>query len=202
MNHTVRLFDGIFKPGREFAKLAVSRKTKGLKWRFVLMMLVNSICTMFFYHANTNGEKAFLGFHVSGHFAGRMIAAFIGGLFEPFFFVLVLAFIYWMFFSDSGFRKIFVIQTYVYVIILINSIVTVLFMLAAHTIAGVSPLSLGMLFSAGRPGSLLREISNNLSIFTVWIAVVQIIAFRKISTKSLSYIIAVVIILNIIGLIV
>ncbi|WKB34993.1 hypothetical protein QS257_14645 [Terrilactibacillus sp. S3-3] len=96
-----------------------------------------------------------------------MIAAFIGGLFEPFLFVLVLTFVYWIFFSDSGFRKIFVIQTYVYVIILINSVITALFMLAAHTSAAVSPLSLGMILPISRPGSFLREVLNNLSLFSL-----------------------------------
>ncbi|WKB34994.1 hypothetical protein QS257_14650 [Terrilactibacillus sp. S3-3] len=67
MNHSVRLFAGLFKPNQEFQKLAASWKTEGLKWRFFLMMLVNSICTMFFYHAQTNGENTFTSIHVSGH---------------------------------------------------------------------------------------------------------------------------------------
>lgn len=208
--HRVSLLRGITKPKEEFEGWREAEKIEGLGWRLVVLSIVSAIVAGLVAYFGTEVlhilQKTPSHMQVPGTAKGivqgmAVGGAAFGGLVTPVIIMLVMALIFFIFFSDIGYKKLFAIELYLQLIGLIGAIVSGILM-AVFQMTTKSFLNLGAITQLLTSNAFINGFCGGISIFLIWKLYVQINAYRYASAKSTSTVTWTLIILNIVFLLI
>ncbi|MBM7645740.1 hypothetical protein JOD45_001959 [Scopulibacillus daqui] len=199
MSHSIKLFRGILKPDKEFESFQEINQFKGLIPRWIIISILSGIIgTITILTALNRLVPEFEGFFsnkmtfILGSF--YVVIVFIIYLFLPLAANLAVSLICWPFLLDAGFKKIFVINSYVSLIYLIGSFFNLAVFLLLHTNNLLSVFGLGIIGRQLTDNRLFFLLLNSITIFFIWGLIIQTRAFFRTSQKRKSYMITAIII--------
>ncbi|TLS37876.1 hypothetical protein [Pseudalkalibacillus caeni] len=193
MSHGVRFFYGITKPTRHFQTFKKETRERGFIWRFIVLLAVSSIvwavtAVLNVQFAGTLPEYSYLS---EGNQTNVLLTEFITGgitgIIIPLIAIAVGAILYWPFFQEVGFKKLFVLHTYTYVVFLIAACLQLPFIAALHVPNDYSPFSLGVLADLITNQSFILSFLYSITIFLGWIWIVQFFALKNAAKRSNVY---------------
>lgn len=189
--HQVRLLEGIFQPLTYFEKHKQSEQVKGLPLRIALIVGLSLLLSAVGAYLGIGTEEIMkmmdrierdrLEFAKFYFGVGNVLSGFIFPLFIMFFFSLF----FWPFFNHIRFINIFTIQLFPAFLFTIEKMLNVplLYLLGISTES--SPFGFGVLIQLISEQPFLVNFISHLTIFQIWATCLQIIAFRKMSNKTM-----------------
>ncbi len=121
------------------------------------------------------------------------IGGAIGGLVLPFLLIGSSTLAFWGFFRDIGFKRLYVLQTYLFVIILIGIAANLPYMFAFGSTEMLSPFGIGPWVKAITDHVFLTTLSGWITVFFVWHLYATVKLLIESSLKSKRYILTVTI---------
>lgn len=203
MSHSMKLGKGIVKPFTHFRTLRSAYRLKGSWWRLILLSLLAFVVT---------ASTSFLNIKYAGElpeYAGlessekllfllsEVISDGVLGILVFFFIILVGALLFWPFFQDVGFKRLSFIHSYAVFILLIGMIMQLPFIIFLHEPSYISPFSIGVYIDIFVDDSFWLFFSYSLSLFLVWAIIVQYAAIKQATSHKRSFVITMIIILDI-----
>ncbi|MCF6136774.1 hypothetical protein [Pseudalkalibacillus berkeleyi] len=206
MEHRVQVWRGLFKPEETIHTLRESKSIHGYRWRLLILLLCSSIIFgITFYIQSAEWlllpEAVKLDLTNDQKFAASILIGIGGGLsgiILPFLMIGSSALLLWGFFRDIGFKRLFVMNTYLFVIILIGLAANLPFMYAFGSTEMLSPYGIGPWVKALTDHVFLTTMSGWITIFFIWHMYSTIRLLMEASLKSKRYILCVTIGLHII----
>lgn len=212
VEHRVKLIKGIFIPGKVFEGLDEAEKTAGAGWRLLLLAIINTLIgagtTYLSYRVFGLPEQMLQQFQQAQLpisedtvLTASVVLGGITGLVLTFIVPTIGALIYWPFFRDAGFKKLFTINLYVFLITIIASSVQMA-LLPVFRFQPTSYLSLGSITRLLTDSVFVNTLFGGITIFLIWKFFVLITAVNRASKKSKTYVTTVFIILNVLLLLI
>ncbi|MFC7392321.1 hypothetical protein [Scopulibacillus cellulosilyticus] len=203
MNHSVKLFKGIFRPDEEFRDFQETNKMRGLIWRWIVISILSGIVgtiTIFITLDQMIPVNEILLSNKAVYLLGMFyfFIIFILWAVIPVITNLIISLVCWPFFLDIGFKQIFTINSYAALINLIGGFLNLSIIANLHTYQLLSPFGFGIIGKQFTNNQYIIAAMNAVTIFVIWGLVVQIKALFRASQKRKRYIIGVMIIVNII----
>lgn len=207
VTHTVNLFKGILKPKEEFAKYREADNVNGIGWRIVVLSVISGLLgyALAYVASDVLGITSSLqqSFQSAGlQMSEETISTFtsvigaITGFVTPIISMLFDALIALIFFSEVGYKKLFSIELYLAVISVIGSAVTLILMTIFKS--SLPFLSVGIITRLFTDQAFLNAFFGGITLFLIWQFYVRFVAYRNASSKSMTYIIWVLVILYVI----
>jgi hypothetical protein len=192
--HRVRLLEGTFQPFTHFEKLKQAEQVKGLPLGIAVIIGLSLLLSLFGAYLGIGTEEIMrmmdkvekdrLEFAKLYFGAGEIIS----GLFFPVFSMLFFSLFYWLFFKQISFINIFTIQLFPAFLFIIEKMLNFPLLYLLGIGKESSPFGLGVLIQLISEQPFLVNFISHLTIFQIWAACLQIIAFRKMSDKTLKLI--------------
>ncbi|MCF6409271.1 hypothetical protein [Pseudalkalibacillus salsuginis] len=196
MEHQVQVWKGLFRPEETLHTLRESSSIQGYRLRVLILLLCSSLVFGFLFYISaaewlkvpeamamelTAEQKQAASIYIG-------IGGAISGFALPFILIGASALSFWGFFRDIGFRKLFVLHTYLYVIILIGLAANIPYMLAFGSIEMLSPFGVGPWVNAISDHIFLTSFFGWITIFFIWHIYASIKLLMEASLKSKRYV--------------
>ncbi len=196
LEHQVQVWKGLFSPQETLHTLRESTSIKGYRFRVLILLLCSSIVFGFLLYISapewlkmpeaTAMQLTAEQKQAASIFIG--IGGVISGLALPFLLIGASALLFWGFFRDIGFKKLFVLHTYLYVIILIGIAANIPYMLAFGSTEMLSPFGVGPWVNAITDNVFLTSFFGWITIFFIWHIYASIKLLMEASLKSKWYV--------------
>ncbi|HHK5563799.1 hypothetical protein [Bacillus thuringiensis] len=202
MEYIINPIAALLGTSKESYKIKEAQDVKGLSKNLFLFSIISALILGIITWLSPEVENQ-TNLHSAPNIRQFIIfGSMVYGLFIPIVTIICYSCIWWVFFSDVGFRKILTIQLYGYAITLINLFTQMLFMLILDMNNKFSLLSLGVISELYFENKYIIAFFNNISFFWLWGIVFQFITLSVISKKSKLYVSTIIITLNVFSAIV
>lgn len=199
MEHHVQVWRGLFKPEKTLHTLRESNSIHGYRLRLLILLLCSSIIFGFFFYICSGEwlqmpEAVEMGLSSDQKFAASImigIGGALSGLVLPFLLIGSNTLIFWAFFRDIGFKRLYVLQTYLFVIVLIGIAANIPYMFAFGSTEMLSPFGIGPWMKAITDNVFLTSFSGWITIFFIWHLFATVKLLMESSLKTKRYIITV-----------
>lgn len=204
MLHSMKLGKGIVRPFTHFRTLRSAYRIKGSWWRLFLLALLAFLVTAAttFLNIKYAGELPEYGGLASSEKLLFVLSEVISdGILAILVFlsiILVGALLFWPFFQDVGYKRLAFIHSYGVFILLIGMILQLPFIMFLHEPSYISPFSIGVYIDLFVDDSFWLYFSYSLSLFFVWLIIVQYAAIYQSTSRRRGYIVTWIIILDIV----
>lgn len=204
MLHSMKLGKGIVKPFIHFRTFRSAYRLKGSWWRLLLLGLLAfmaSASTSFMNIKYAGESPEYSGLDSSQKLLfilSEIISDGVLGILVFLTIILVGALFFWPFFQDVGYKRLAFIHSYGVFILLIGMVLQLPFIAFLHEPAYISPFSIGVYVDLLIDDPFWLHFSYSISIFLVWVMVVQYAAIKQATSHYRSYIIMWIIVLDII----
>ncbi|MGE7595638.1 hypothetical protein ACQKMY_20995 [Peribacillus frigoritolerans] len=202
--HQVRLLEGTFKPFIHFEKIKQSEKVKGLPLRIAAIIGLSIWISAVGAFLGISTEEIMKMMDIIRRDKLEFAKLYFGvgevlsGLFFPLLIIVFFSLFFRMFFKQVGFTKLITIQLFTAFVFTIEKMLNfpIFYILGINSES--SPFGLGVLIQLISEQTFLVNFISHITIFQIWAACLQIIAFRKMSDKTMKSIIGIVLFANII----
>ncbi|MFB4162132.1 hypothetical protein ACE1TF_19860 [Geomicrobium sp. JSM 1781026] len=196
MIHSVKFLHGLFNTKAHFSTLKESEATKGLAWRLTVGALIIGLITVLSQFAVRDDMMQVyqsmpgMGEEEASIFVSIMMA--LGGVFAvgaSIVAILAIALVFWIFFREVGFKRLFIIFSYfipIYIIVMLVDL-PYYFLFGMEHLYSVT--GLGYVAALLFEDSFFTHFFAQISLLVVWCFIVQLFALRVVSTKSTRYIV-------------
>ncbi|WP_270181572.1 hypothetical protein [Alkalihalobacillus sp. CinArs1] len=204
MLHSMKLGKGIVRPFTHFRTLRSAYRIKGSWWRLFLLALLAFLVTAAttFLNIKYAGElPEYAGLASSEKLLFVLSEVISDGILAILVFlsiILVGALLFWPFFQDVGYKRLAFIHSYGVFILLIGMILQLPFIMFLHEPSYISPFSIGVYIDLFVDDSFWLYFSYSLSLFFVWLIIVQYAAIYQSTSRRRGYIVTWIIILDIV----
>ncbi|WP_257349233.1 hypothetical protein [Pseudalkalibacillus decolorationis] len=204
MEHQVQVWKGIFKPKETVHTLRESTNLHGYRIRMLILLLSSTIVFGFLFYISAAEwlnmpEATEMKLSKEQQQAASILIGVCGalsGLIIPFLFIGLAALSSWTFFRDIGYKKLFVLNTYLYVIVLVGLTANLPFMLKFGSTEMLSPFGLGPWVSLLTDNVFLYSLSGWITLFFIWHLYASTRLLQVASLKSNRYVRTVTILLH------
>ncbi|GHH99595.1 hypothetical protein [Neobacillus kokaensis] len=202
--HQVRLIEGTFQPSTHFVELKQTEQVNGLSLKIAVIVGLSVLASAVGAYLGVGTEEIMISMDAVKRekleFAKLIfgIGEVISGLFSPLFIMFFFSFFFWPLFGRVSFKKIISIQLYPAFLYTVEKLLNVPLFLLLGIGKESSPFGLGVLTQLITDQTYLVNLFSQITIFQVWSACLQVIAFRKMSDKPMSLIVLIVIFTHII----
>ncbi|MBD1379367.1 hypothetical protein [Metabacillus arenae] len=198
----IRLFKGIINPGVYFEEFRNGEHIKGFFTKLMLVLGLSIIIALIssyagigteqihWYMDTTKNEKLEMAKVLFG--IGHLVSSLLFPLVYMFFFTVM----YWIFFHDIPFKKMFFVQLFSVSLLLIEKYLLYPLQLFLGIGRESSPFGLGVLTQLLTDHSFMLHFISYFSIFFIWAAMVQLISLIKLSQRSVKYCLTIVVCMN------
>lgn len=189
MIYRVQLIKGLFRPNDRFYQLDHAEQIKGL-WSRISLLIIISTALYFLsgllgiqsesvsaYLANTNNAE------IQGQKMWFTIGSTIWGFLYPLIILFLPALLFWIF-LEIDFRKLVVLQSFVYIIYLIEFCLLILLNMTLAIPRDSSPFSLGVLAQYVTKNELVTSFFSFITLFQIWAISLQYKFLTQSSEKS------------------
>ncbi|WML46148.1 hypothetical protein [Neobacillus sp. PS3-40] len=197
--YSVKLMKPLLNVKEEIISLKNSETTKKLLLKVLLLSLIGAILTALTVYFSSDLEMQIRKTGETDIEKYKLITSAVTGilgLFIPIVTITLFTIFSWIFFQELSFKKLFIVQTYSYVIGVVGQLGQVLIMFSLGVDSLYSPFGLASLSQSLFDSKYINSLMNCFTIFSVWSVVFQIISLKYLSTRSKKNIITVVILLN------
>lgn len=196
----VHILKSLVQPREHFGYIRRFSETEGFFLRFILICVVSGIFSGLSYFVSA---EHLLNMPIMSevklnetHFrASKYLIAVAGGVIgfiKPAAAVLFMTLVFLPFFRDVGFKKLFVLQTIVYCVFILASVMKLPFQWMLHNYEVLNPLSLGVIANYVSDNAFITSLFGFISVFTVWAFYLTYAGLKQASFKSSTYIITAV----------
>ncbi|AZU60382.1 hypothetical protein [Neobacillus mesonae] len=202
--HQVRLIEGTFQPSAHFIGLKETEQVKGISLKIAVIIGSSMLVSAVGAYLGAGTEEIMKSMDTVGRekleFAKLIfgIGEVLSGLLSPLFIMFFFALFFWPFFSQMNFGKILSIQLFPAFLYTVEKLLNVPLFLLLGISKESSPFGLGVLTQLITNQTYLVNLFSQITIFQIWSACLQVIAFRKMSDKPMSLIVLIVIFTHII----
>jgi hypothetical protein len=202
--HRVRLLEGTFQPFTHFEQLRQSEQVKGLPLRIAMIIGLSLLLSAVGAYLGIGTEEIMKTMdridRQKLEFSKLLfgIGEVVSGLFFPLFIMFFFSLFFWLFFKQISFINILTIQLFPAFLFIIEKMLNFPLSYLLGISRESSPLGLGVLIQVISEQPLLVNFISHLTIFQIWGACLQIIAFHQMSDKKMKSIIATVLFAHII----
>ncbi|MBJ8113403.1 hypothetical protein JDS99_28000 [Bacillus cereus group sp. N6] len=202
MEYIINPIAALLGTSKESYKIKEAQVVKGLSKNLFLFSIISALILGLITWLSPEVERQTSLHSIQNINKFIIFGSMVYGLFIPIVTIICYSCIWWVFFSEVGFQKIFTIQLYGYAITLINLLTQMLVMLILDMNNTFPPLSLGVISELYFENKYIIAFFNNISFFWLWGIVFQFITFSVVSKKSKLYVFTIIITLNIFSAIV
>ncbi|KAB7706625.1 hypothetical protein F9802_10535 [Bacillus aerolatus] len=189
MIYQVQLVKGLFRPDDRFYQLDHAEEIRGLWSRISLLIIVST--ALYFLSGllgiQSESVSAYLADVGNTEFEGQKMLFAIGsatwGLLYPLLILFLPALLFWTF-LEVDFRKLLVLQSFVFVIYLIEVCLLILLNVTLAIPRDSSPFSLGVLAQYVTENELITSFFSFITLFHIWAMTLQYKFLKRSSEKS------------------
>lgn len=196
MEHHVRLWHGLTRPKETVHTLRESENIEGYRFRLLILLLVSSIVFGLLFYISaaewldmpearamdlTDGQRLAASFLIG-------VGGGVLGLILPFVLIGSAALSSWTFFRDLGFKKLFVLNTYLFVIVLVGLAANIPFMLKFGSTEMLSPYGFGPWVKLLTDNVFLFSLAGWVTLFFIWHLIASTRLLQVASLKSNRYV--------------
>ncbi|WP_349410186.1 hypothetical protein [Pseudalkalibacillus sp. SCS-8] len=196
MEHHVHVWRGLFKPEDTLHNLRESQSIHGYRLRLLILLFCSSIIFgLVFYICAAEWlqmpEVVKLKLTAEQEFSAAILIGIGGaivGLIIPFLIIGSMTLSFWGFFRDIGYRKLFILHTYLFVIILVAIAAHIPYMWAFGSTEILSPFGIGPWVKAVTNNVFLTTLAGWITLFSLWHLYTTVKLLMETSLKPKRYI--------------
>ncbi|WLD94841.1 hypothetical protein [Alkalihalobacillus sp. AL-G] len=196
MEHHVQIWKGLLRPKETVHTLRESTNIQGYRLRLLILLLCSSIVFGLLFYVNSEEWLNMPDARAMNLSDGQQLAASIligvggaiAGLVIPFVLIGAGALSSWGFFRDLGFKKLFVLNTYLFVIILFGLAANIPFMLKFGSTEILSPFGFGPWVKLLTDNVFLFTLAGWVTLFFIWHLIASTRLLHEASLKSSRYV--------------
>ncbi|KIL76400.1 hypothetical protein [Bacillus badius] len=201
MVYRVQLIKGLFQPSNHFYQLNHAEQIKGLWSRLSLLIIISTAlyCLSGLLGIHSEPVSAYFAAGSNADIQGQKLwfamGSTIWGLLYPLIILFLPALLFWVF-LEVDFRKLLVLQSFVYVIYLIEFCLLILLNVTLAIPRDSSPFSLGVLAQYATKNELVTSFFSFITLFQAWAISLQYKFLKQGTERSPKFVLVLILVIT------